>query len=329
MAVPDRSVVEGITVWEWPGNTSEVLLLHGLGNYGRYWDFFAQEIAGRLRLAAPDARGPGESPKHTTGAPGEFVDDAMKVVRAMRFARPVVVGHSMGGYHATALALAHPERVSGIVIIDTGPGLETALQDRARRLTLGRPDRFPDEEHALAYLRQTSPGYSDAVYANRINFAFERVGEELVWRSSKEALRAILDNVHHQSGGVWDRLGEIDAPVLLVRGTRSPTFSAARAQATLAPLRHGTLIELDAAHNVPLDQPKALADAVVRFAETASLGEAVGDGVAVGDADGAGADGDALGDGAGDGVGSGGHAIVPGMSSTVSLTPVAVTVFAS
>src|SRR6185436_7859908 len=126
---------------------------------------------------------------------------------------------------------------------------------------------FADEAEALAYLRETSPGYSDAVYANRIHFAFERRGSELTWRSSKDALRAILGEIHRNAHEVWDRLGEIDVPVLLVRGTRSPTFNKARAEATFAPLRHGTLIELDAAHNVPLDQPKALADAVVTFAK--------------------------------------------------------------
>jgi pimeloyl-ACP methyl ester carboxylesterase len=266
VAVVERSNIGDITVWHWTGDAPDVLLLHGLGNYGRYWDFFAQAMTGRLRLVAPDARGHGESPKNTTGASSEFVDDAMTVVRTMGLARPIVVGHSMGGLHATALTLAHPERVRGLVIIDTGPGLEAALQGRARRLTLGRPDRFADEASALAYLRENSPGYSDAVYANRIHFGFDRHGSELAWRSSKDALRAILDEVHGNASQVWDRLSEIDVPVLLVRGTRSPTFSAARAQATLAPLRHGTLIELDAAHNVPLDQPQALADEIVRFA---------------------------------------------------------------
>jgi pimeloyl-ACP methyl ester carboxylesterase len=267
VAVVERSNIGDITVWHWSGDAPDVLLMHGLGNYGRYWDFFAQQIAGRLRLVAPDARVHGESAKDTTGAPSEFVGDAMAVLRTMGLARPLVVGHSMGGLHATALTLAHPERVRGLVIIDTGPGLEGAFQERARRLALERPDTFADEAQALAYLRETSPGYSDAVYANRIHFAFDRRGAELAWRSSKDGLRAILDEIHRNSKSVWDRLGEIDVPVLLVRGTRSATFSAARAKATFAPLRHGTFIELDAAHNVPLDQPKALADAVVRFAK--------------------------------------------------------------
>src|SRR4051812_3822015 len=106
--------------------------MHGLANYGRYWDLFADEIAGRVRLVAPDARGHGESPKPDAGyAPSDFAADAIRVLDAAGIDRAVVVGHSMGGYHATALTLAHPDRVRGLVVIDTGPGLESALQDRA------------------------------------------------------------------------------------------------------------------------------------------------------------------------------------------------------
>jgi len=41
-----------------------VLLLHGIGNYGRAWDLVAEAVAGRLRLVAPDARGHGGRGDH-------------------------------------------------------------------------------------------------------------------------------------------------------------------------------------------------------------------------------------------------------------------------
>ena len=50
-----------LVCWEWPGGEPPALLLHGIGNYGRVWDFVAAEVAGRLRLVAPDARGHGDS----------------------------------------------------------------------------------------------------------------------------------------------------------------------------------------------------------------------------------------------------------------------------
>ena len=274
MRVPQRTTLECIVTWEWPGSPPPTLLMHGIGNYGRYWDLFADAIAGRLRLVAPDARGHGDSAKPASGyESADFVGDAELVMSFYGAdARWLVVGHSMGGYHATALTLAHPERVSGLVLVDVGPRSEPTGSGRARRLSLERPDRFANAEAARAYLLETSPGYSEAVYANRLAWVFRRDGDGLVWRSSKDALRQILESTASRSWrDVWGRLGEIRIPVLVVRGTRSPSFAAETARQMLATLPHAELVELDAAHNVALDQPRALADAVIRFAKGLAL----------------------------------------------------------
>ena len=264
-----RSTVGALCVWEWSGQAPAALLLHGIGNYGRYWEFFADAVAGRMRLVAPDARGHGESAKPASGyAPQDFVADAVAVMDATGLDRAVVVGHSMGGFHATALTLAHPSRVSALVLVDVGPRIEEAGNSRARRLSLGRPDRFADDASALAYLHETSPGYSDAVYENRMRWVFAGDGDGLVWRSSKDALAQILDQPAASSRAVWDRIGEIACPVLLVRGTRSPSLSAEIARAMVGAMPDARLAELDAGHNVALDRPRELADLVVAFASS-------------------------------------------------------------
>lgn len=268
---PRRSLVDGIAVWEWPGDAPHTLLMHGIGNYGRYWDLIADAVAGRLHLIAPDARGHGDSPKPAQGyGPDDFVADATAVIDAKGLERSVIVGHSMGGFHATALTVAHPERVHALVLVDVGPRVELAGSTRARRLSLERPDRFADDAAALAYLHKTSPGYSDAVYANRMEWVFARKDGGLVWRSSKDALRQILDGREASARGVWERLGEIKAPVLIVRGTRSPTFSEATAKRMLEVLPDARLADLDAGHNVALDRSRELADLVVDFARTSA-----------------------------------------------------------
>ena len=266
--MPEGAFVDGIRVWEWPGAPPDTLLLHGIGNYGRYWDLFAGAVAGRLRLVAPDARGHGESRKPDTGyAPVDFVGDAVAVMDALRIERALVVGHSMGGLHAAAVALAHPERVGALVLVDVGPREPDApriAQSRARRLSLERPDRFGTDADALAYLRETSPGYGDAVYENRMRWLFDRDERGLVWRSARHALRQILDTADGEA--VWSRVTAVACPVLVVRGTRSPAFTHGAAARLVGSLRDAALVELDAAHNVALDRPDELAGAVVRFA---------------------------------------------------------------
>lgn len=257
-----------LACWEWPGGEPPALLLHGIGNYGRVWDFVADAVAGRLRLVAPDARGHGTSVTPAGGyAPEDFVADAIAVMDARGLDRPVVVGHSMGGAHALVLAALHPEKVRSLVLVDVGPEIGREGGDRARRLSLGRPDRFADEAAALAYLRETSPGYSDAVYANRMAHVFARDGEGLVWRSSKDGLMRILSGPDRRDEA-WRALGALAMPVLVVRGTRSESLRAETYARMLDTIPNARGLELDAGHNVQLDRPRELADAIVAFARS-------------------------------------------------------------
>ena len=254
-------------MWEWPGGDPPALLLHGIGNYGRVWDFVAEAIAGRLRLVAPDARAHGASVAPVDGyTPEDFVADALAVMDDRGLKKPVVVGHSMGGAHAMVLAALHPERVRGLVLVDVGPEIGHEGGDRARRLSAGRPDRFPDDAAALAYLHETSPGYSDAVYANRMAHVFGREPDgALAWRSTKDALTQILGQPS-RSAEAWRAIASLAMPVLVVRGTRSPSLSAKTYARMLEVIPHVTGLELDAGHNVQLDRPAELAAAIVAVA---------------------------------------------------------------
>src|SRR5436309_9148349 len=256
--------VTGIRSWQWPGDSPTTLLLHGIGNYARYWDFFADAVAVRLQLIATDARGHGESGRPAGEyAPHEFVADAVAVLNALGIDRALVVGHSMGGTHAIRLAAAHPDRVVQLVVVDAGPEPLPEGAERARRLSLERPERFANTGEAFAYLRRTSPGYAEEVYANRLRWLFRDEDGGLAWRSSHDALTSIMTGARR--GDLWDALRAIRCPVLLVRGTRSNVLSADVAQRMVETVANGRLIELDAGHNVPLDRPTELANVVADF----------------------------------------------------------------
>jgi pimeloyl-ACP methyl ester carboxylesterase len=64
----------------------------------------------------------------------------------------------------------------------------------------------------------------------------------------------------------WDALQAIACPTLVVRGTRSNVLSDDAAQRMVRTLPDGRLLELEAGHNVPLDRPRELADAVAVLA---------------------------------------------------------------
>lgn len=255
-----------LVYWTWPGAGPPTLLLHGIGNYGRYWDPFADAVGDRMQLVAPDARGHGESGRPASGyAPADFAADALAVLDHVGIDRAVVVGHSMGGLHSIALAAQHPERVRALVIVDASPEPLPSGAERARRLLTGRPARFADRKEARAYLERTSPGYPAAVYENRLAFALRDESGGLVWRSDPAALERIMSG-RMPAEDRWDALASIACPTLVVRGMRSNVLGEDVARRMVHTLADGRLMELDAGHNVPLDRPRELADAVVVLA---------------------------------------------------------------
>ena len=252
-----------LVVWDHAGADPPTLLLHGVAHAGRQWDFFANAIDGRLRLIAPDARGHGDSAKPAEGyAPRDFVADIVAILDGLELDRVLVVGHSMGGAHALAFTLAHPERVTRLVVVDTGPSLAAAGRERIRRLTATRPERFASAAEAEAYIRATSPGYADEIYPHRVTWLLRPTPDGLSWRSDAQSLDQIL---HGSRSDVWERFGEISAPTLLVRGTHG-YLSRETALGMVERMSDARLVELDAGHNVQLDRPVELADAVVAFA---------------------------------------------------------------
>lgn len=106
-----------------------LLLLHGITSYAGTWEWFVPSLAERFRVLRLDFRGHGGSDR----APGEYtstgyVGDAVAVCEAV--GEPVIVmGHSLGGVTAAALAQRHPDLLRAAVMED--PPLGLSAQEEA------------------------------------------------------------------------------------------------------------------------------------------------------------------------------------------------------
>ena len=111
--VPDGSIA-GLAA----GNGPPVLVLHGGPGLSDYTASLADELADAFRVLRYQQRG--LVPSVTTGpfSVERHVADAVAVLDAAGADRAYVVGHSWGGHLAMHLAVAHPDRVAGLVIAD-------------------------------------------------------------------------------------------------------------------------------------------------------------------------------------------------------------------
>ncbi len=225
-----------------------VVLLHGLGADATYWTkaIGALRKAGRTAIA-PDAPGSGGS--DTPATPGGFslparVAAVEALATALRLDRFDLVGHSLGGATAGLFALAHPERVERLVLVDSDGFSRAAPEEIERFREIARPRSRPEARellNALFFVKPLPP--------------VGAVVDGLARRFLAPSVQATIE----EAGRPDVLLGrEADLPrgTVLIWGAKDALFPPADAEAAAAKIPEGRLLVVPGAgHDVPLEKP--------------------------------------------------------------------------
>ena len=237
------------------GSGPPVVILHGLFGAGRNWSQVAQALAADHRVYLPDARNHGASPWAESMSYVEMADDVLALIEREQMRRPFVIGHSMGGKTAMALALSHPEAIGGIAVIDIAPesyaGQFSSYVSAMRSLEMASAASRREIQQALAdNLGAETP-------ADYLMQSLRRQNDRFDWRLNLLATGLCM----RELCGFPDALREAryDGPALFIHGAESDyvrpaSFAGIRA---LFP-RAGAERIADAGHWVHADQPAAL-----------------------------------------------------------------------
>ncbi len=103
--------------YESHGSGEAVIFIHGFTLDRRMWQPQIADFAQHYRVIAYDQRGCGKSPLPT----GEYshTDDLAALLDSLQIESATLVGLSRGGSVALNFALAHPQRVAGLVLVDS------------------------------------------------------------------------------------------------------------------------------------------------------------------------------------------------------------------
>jgi 2-succinyl-6-hydroxy-2,4-cyclohexadiene-1-carboxylate synthase len=233
-----------------------VVLLHGFSGTSRAWDGVA-ELLDRERYLPLALDLPGHGAAAGAEAPLTFAG-CVAAVLDQAPPRFVLCGYSMGGRIALQLALAAPERVSRLVLVATGPGIEDpderAERRRADERLAEELERLPFEEFIERWRAQ--PLFAEEpAEVGMLARADQR-------RNRPEALAAVLRGLGTgEMEPLWGRLGELAIPVTVLAGDRDAKFAeTGRRMAELLP--DGELQIVAGGHGLPLENPRAVAAAI-------------------------------------------------------------------
>ncbi len=115
------------------GQGPPIVLIHGYGGALDWWDDIAPELARHYRVIRLDLIGHGGTAAPTSGYEiTRQADLVAAVLDKLGVDRVAVVGHSMGGWVATALATKNPQRITRLIFLDTPPTTDLRLSLASR-----------------------------------------------------------------------------------------------------------------------------------------------------------------------------------------------------
>lgn len=263
------------------GRGTPLALMHGGPGADLYTMLSFKPLADQFTLVFYDHRcnGRSEGADVSSLTWENLTADADALREKLGFAKWVVLGHSFGGYVALEYALRYPDRLSALVLVDTGGdsrwaqenapkvlaqrGYSPEIVHLARRFLNGliEPgEMFPDlMKLGKAYTYHVSPGQIPHMI--------------LTGLKTKLRPKALIYSATHFLKGwsVMDRLNEIKVPTLILAGREDFQFPPEHQQELAAGIPNSRLVILDqAGHNVQDEQPAEVQRVLREFLVTAN-----------------------------------------------------------
>ncbi|WP_091449397.1 alpha/beta fold hydrolase [Actinokineospora iranica] len=234
------------------GSGTPLVLFHGFCLDSRMWDPVRDGLSAHVRLITPDQRGFGRSPLGDDPPSLETVAaDMVGLLDDLGLERAVIGGCSMGGYVAMAVLRAAPERVSGVLLVDT-KAREDVPEAKANRLAVA----------ARAEREGTAPWLADQMLPTiLVNRSCDGIVREWMEAQPRESVawaqRAMADRVDSR-----ETLRGLDIDALVVHGEADGLMPVELAE-ELAELTAGKLAVLPGAgHLPPVERPEEFVAAV-------------------------------------------------------------------
>jgi pimeloyl-ACP methyl ester carboxylesterase len=229
----------------------------------RYWAAQIPAVTATHRFVTFDNRGVGRSTGDASVPLETMADDAVRLLDHLGIDRAVVFGLSMGGTIAQHLVLAHPDRVSALIL---GVTWARPLEFMRRQDDLARvivEARGPESLMEVALLRMFTPRFFEmgAEALDRMMRALNAPGAPA--GPTAGTLLAQIDALTKHD--VLGRLGEISCPTLVLGGRIDMMVPGFASEEIAAAIPGAELTMFDTGHACMIEEMSEFNDRVSRF----------------------------------------------------------------
>jgi pimeloyl-ACP methyl ester carboxylesterase len=242
------------------GEGPPVLLIHGLLMDHTMFDAQVEALSDRWRFVTPDFRGHGGSQHRAEGyTQWDMMEDQVALLGHLGIDRAVWGGVSAGGFQSLRAALRHPDRVAGLVLIDTQAGPED-------------PNRAPLYEASAQVA--VADGWNEDLLGTAAMFmlgasASDELKRHWIGRWMAQPTFDAVEVMHAvtRRDDITDCLGEIEAPAVVIHGEEDVAIEMEKAEGLADGLPN--LVEMvrvpGAGHSSTVENPDAVTEAIERF----------------------------------------------------------------
>jgi sigma-B regulation protein RsbQ len=211
--------VDGVAIdFEIKGNGSPTLVfVHGWSCDKTYWSKQISFFSKKFKTVAIDLPGHGKSGvDRTKWTMGKFGEDVVTVVKKLNLKQIILIGHSMGGPIVIEAALRIPDRVIGIVTVDSG-ALLNPTKDPTQKFVNGLLNKlrsdFPKTMQILVKKHIFLPTSDQKLV--------QKVADDMAAQPPKIGIEVQRGLLEWRMGDDWDSIKKVKAPICFINAERS------------------------------------------------------------------------------------------------------------
>ena len=250
------------------GSGKPLVLISGIGYTLWQWHRMVPFLTQHFQVITFDNRGVGQSDKPEGPYTAQMLAaDTAGLLDALGFEKAVVMGHSMGGFVAQALALDFPQKVEKLILCSTnfgGPRHIPVTPEAMKVLTDVSSDPLTRFKNGLAV--STAPGWAEQNPMIIEEWVKWRVANPIE-PSAYQAQLAIGLGLLPEAAALEDKLHRLSIPTLILFGAHDKVVPPENASLLGEKIANSKVVIFpDAGHFFPIEIPEAASKAVIDFA---------------------------------------------------------------